>query len=96
MDNLSAELLRMIENGVLPHLELSPVSALSQAILTVMTALLPRRFFTDLKGALEAHIDFGGLTNLVKPDSPVLLLGAAENSQIFDRRNQLERNVSLQ
>ena len=37
-----------------------------------MTAFLPRRFFTDLKGALEAHIAFEDLPNLIKPDSPVL------------------------
>jgi NTE family protein len=31
-----------------------------------------------LKAALEAHIDFEELPNLVRPDSPVLLLGAAD------------------
>lgn len=77
VDTLSAELLRMIENGAIPHLELTPVSALSQMFISALTAILPRRFFTDLKGALEAHIDFEELPNLVGPDSPVLLLGAA-------------------
>jgi NTE family protein len=78
LDKFSADMLRMIENGFLPHLELSPVSALSQMFFSAVTAFLPRRFFTDLKGALEAHIAFEELPNLVKPDSPVLLLGAAE------------------
>jgi len=78
IDKFSAEMLRMIENGVVPHLELSPVSALSQMLFSAVTAFLPRRFFTDLKAALEAHIAFEELPNLVKPDSPVLLLGAAD------------------
>jgi NTE family protein len=39
--------------------------------------MLPRRFFTDLKFALESHVDFNELPNLVKSDSPVLILGAA-------------------
>jgi NTE family protein len=78
VDNLSAETLRLIENGVIPHLELSPVSVLSQMLITAVTAILPRRFFTDLKGALEAHIAFEDLPNLIRPDSPVLLLGAAD------------------
>ena len=68
----------MIENGVLPHLELSPVSALNQIFFSSVTSFLPRRFFTDLKAALEAHIAFEELPNLIKPDSPVLLLGAAD------------------
>jgi len=78
VDQFSAEMLRLIENGVIPHLELSPVSALSQMFISAVTAFLPRRYFTDLKGVLEAHIAFEELPNLVRPDSPVLLLGAAD------------------
>jgi len=78
VDKLGAEMLRMIENGALPHLELSPVSALNQAFISFLTSFLPRRFFTDLRAALEAHIAFEELPELVKPDSPVLLLGAAD------------------
>jgi len=71
-------MLRMIENGFLPHLELSPVSILNQAFISSLISFLPRRFFTDLKAALEAHIAFDELPNLIRPDSPVLLLGAAD------------------
>ena len=78
VDKLGAEMLRMIENGVLPHLELNPVSALNQVFISSLISFLPRRFFTDLKAALEAHIAFEELPELVKPDSPVLLLGAAD------------------
>jgi len=67
VDQFSAEMLRLIENGVIPHLELSPVSALSQMFISAVTAFLPRRYFTDLKGVLEAHIAFEELPNLVRP-----------------------------
>ena len=53
----------MIENGVLPHLELSPVSTLNQVFISSLISFLPRRFFTDLKAALEAHIAFEELPN---------------------------------
>ena len=78
MDRMSAEMLRMIENGMLPHVELTPISALSQMFTTALTTFLPRRFFTDLKGALEEHIDFEAIPELLQDDSPVLLLGAAD------------------
>ena len=78
VDKMSAETLRMIENGILPHLELSPISVLSQMMFSAVVSMLPRRFFTDLKGALEAHIAFDRIPSLVKADSPVLLLGAAD------------------
>lgn len=77
VDKFGAEMLRMIENGFLPHLELSPVSTLNQAFMSSLLSFLPRRFFTDLKAALEAHIAFAELPSLIRPDSPVLLLGAA-------------------
>ena len=78
VDKLGAEMLRLIENGLLPHLELSPVSTLNQIFISSLISFLPRRFFTDLKAALEAHIAFDELPSLIRPDSPVLLLGAAD------------------
>jgi NTE family protein len=78
VDQTAASTLRMIENGALSHLELSPVSALSQMLLSALTTFLPRRFFTDLRAALEAHIDFEEIPGLIRPDSPVLLVGAAD------------------
>lgn len=78
LDTFAAEMLRLVDKGLLPHLELSPASALSQMFFSSIAAFLPRRFFTDLQAALEAHIAFAELSDLVKPDSPVLLLGAAD------------------
>jgi NTE family protein len=77
VDQWGAKVLRMIADGSLPHLELSPVSKLNQIFNSMLTSMLPRRFFTDLKFALESHIAFNELPNLIKSDSPVLILGAA-------------------
>jgi NTE family protein len=77
VDSYGAQVLRMVADGSLPHLELSPVSQLNQMFNSWLTGMLPRRFFTDLKFALESHIAFEELPNLVTPDSPVLILGAA-------------------
>jgi NTE family protein len=47
-------------------------------MLAAITSYLPRRFFTDLKLALETHIAFDELPKLVGPDSPILFVGAAD------------------
>jgi NTE family protein len=78
LDKSACDAMRLMYKGVLPHLEMSPVSWLQQMFLSSLTPFLPRPLFTDLKAALEAHIDFEELPNLVRPDSPVLLLGAAD------------------
>jgi NTE family protein len=77
VDQMGAKVLRMVADGTLPHLELSPVSQLNQMFNSWLTSMLPRRFFMDLKFALESHIAFDELPNLIKADSPVLILGAA-------------------
>lgn len=77
VDKMASEMMRMIDKGVIPHVEMSPASGFNQMFLASLSSLLPRRFFTDLKAALEAHIAFAELPDLIRPDSPVLLLGAA-------------------
>ncbi|MFO0868368.1 MAG: hypothetical protein U0935_05420 [Pirellulales bacterium] len=54
------------------------MSAVSQLFFSAVTALAPRKFFTDLRASLETHIDFQELAGLIDADSPVLLLGAAD------------------
>lgn len=78
VDNAASALLRQIAEGSFPHLELTPVSPLNQMMLSAITSYLPRRFFTDLKLALETHIAFDELPKLVGPDSPILFVGAAD------------------
>jgi len=41
-------------------------------------ALLGRPEFTDLRVLLAKHLDFEAVSALIKPDSPVLLVGAAD------------------
>jgi NTE family protein len=77
-DKFASEMMRLVGKGVLPHIEMSPDSALSEMFMSSLSSMLPRPFFTDLKAALEAHINFDELPNLVRPDSPVLIVGAAD------------------
>ena len=80
-DKLSTSLVRMVEHGLLPSVASSP-SSLQFKFLTRMTsAMLGRPEFTDLGALLTKHIEFDALPSLVRPDSPVLLLGAGDVKQ---------------
>ena len=52
---------------------------------------LPRERFTNFKGLLEDHIGFDEIESLLEPDSPALLIGAANvkqgNLKIFSSKN---------
>ncbi|MFO0906191.1 MAG: patatin-like phospholipase family protein [Pirellulales bacterium] len=78
LDTYLAEMLRLIDKGLLPHVEVSPVSTISQMFFSMISAYAPRPFFTDLRASLEKHIHFHELATLAKEDSPALLLGAAD------------------
>jgi len=53
-DKFVAEMIRMVDNGMLPHYETSPESPISQMLTSSLSSILPRKFFTDLKAALES------------------------------------------
>ena len=76
-DKFASEMMRLVGKGALPHIEMSPDTTIVQMVMSSLSLLLPRPFFTDLKAALEAHIDFAELPKLVRPESPVLIVGAA-------------------
>jgi NTE family protein len=78
LEKFMADWLRSVDKGWLPSFESSPASAMSQLSLSMLTSIMPRREFTDLKAMVERHIKFGELPHLIEPDSPVLLLGAAD------------------
>ncbi len=78
LERSMAEYLRAIEKGLLPRFELSPCSDLSRWILSALSSMLPRPEYTDLKFLLEKHIAFADLPRLIQPNSPVLLIGAAD------------------
>jgi NTE family protein len=63
---------------LLPTLASSP-SSLRFALGARATAtFLGRPEFTDLRALLSKHVDFSALPTLVRPDSPVLLVSAAD------------------
>lgn len=78
LERFVADWLRTIDKGILPHFEYSPAAPLSQWTLSTISSLLPRPEFTDLRALLEKHIQFDELSQLIRPDSPILLVGAAE------------------
>jgi NTE family protein len=78
LDRASVELVRLGERGVFPTWAVSP-SSLSFQFWTRATSLfVSRPEFTDLRALLNKHIDFAALPTLVRPGSPVLLVGAGD------------------
>jgi NTE family protein len=77
-DRSSIEMLRLTEQGLLPSIATSPSSPQFRFMAQTMSAVIGRPEFTDLGALLTKHLDFGALPSLVEPDSPVLLIGAAD------------------
>jgi len=80
-DTVCVELLRLVEHGYLPTVARSPSSPFFKFWARTAAALIGRPEFTDLRALLLKHIDFGALPPLVGPDSPVLLISAADVQQ---------------
>ncbi len=77
LDEVTMAELRGIAEGMLPNYEISPSSPLMQWMQSILSLYLPRKKFTDFRGLLEDHIRFDEIGSLIEPDSPVLLIGAA-------------------
>ena len=71
--------------------EISPSSIVSQWTQSAISTILPRERFANFKGLLEDHIKFDEIQSLLEPDSPILLIAAANvkkgNLKIFNSRN---------
>jgi NTE family protein len=78
LDRVSVELVRATERGVIPTWSVSPSSRGFQLWTRATALMLGRPEFTDLHALLVKHIDFEELPGLVRPDSPVLLVGAGD------------------
>ena len=78
LDRVSVELVRATGRGVLPTWAVSPSSRSFQMLSRATALMLGRPEFTDLHALLVKHIDFAELPALVRPDSPVLLVGAGD------------------
>ena len=70
--------LRMTEMGFLPSFASSPASAPVQFWSRAVSRLMGRPEFTDLGALLAKHVPFAQLPKLVAPESPALLVGAAD------------------
>jgi NTE family protein len=77
-DAFAVQWVRLIERGWLPSVATSPSSLRFQMGTTMLNTLIRRPEFTDLGALLCKHIDFDALSSLVEPESPVLLVGAAD------------------
>jgi NTE family protein len=80
-DKLSIGMVRLVEHGLVPSIASSPSSLQFQLLSRMTSAMLGRPEFTDLRALLVKHIDFDAIPSLVRPDSPVLLLGAGDVRQ---------------
>ena len=81
LDKTATDALRKVSAGTLPSFEISPSNPWMQWMQSTLTKFLPRERFTNFKGHLEDHIAFNEIESLRKPDSTVLLVGAANVKQ---------------
>lgn len=90
LDQLETSALRAVSAGMLPMFEISPSSPWMQWMQSMMAKFLPRERFINFKGLLEDHINFSEIDSLLEPDSPILLIGAANvkkgNLKVFNSR----------
>jgi NTE family protein len=92
LDQTVMDMFRKVSAGTIPSLEISPSNPWLQWMQSMLAKFLPRERFTNFRGLLEDHIGFNEIKSLTKPDSPVLLLGAANvlkgNLKIFSSENE--------
>jgi NTE family protein len=76
-DRFCVQMVRMTEGGMLPSIASSPSTPQFKFWTDLTARLIGRPEFTDLRAVVLKHMDFEALPALVQPDSPVLLVGAA-------------------
>jgi NTE family protein len=78
IDASCIQLLRLIERGFLPSFANSPASLQFQFWSEVVTRLVARPEFTDLRALVQKHLDLEAVTTLSNSNTPVLLAGAGD------------------
>lgn len=78
LDTVCVQVLRMVEQGWLPSVAMSPSSPQFRAWTEMVARWVGRPEFTDLRALLLKHIDFDAIPSLTTPESPVLLIGAGD------------------
>jgi NTE family protein len=92
--------IQLVNKGMIPEWKMSPASPVAETMLSVSTAMLPRKEFYDFEELLKSYIDFNGLHGLVEPSSPVLVIGAAnvlkgQFKKFSSRKGEIELRVIL-
>lgn len=77
LDHLNTNFIRGVGAGHLPKFESSPSSHVSQFVQQAASYLVPRTNYLDFQGLIESHIRFDDIPSLLKPNSPTLMMGAA-------------------
>lgn len=84
------------DSGVIPLFNSSPYSPVTKAMLSLTSAMLPRKEFLDFRLLLENHVDFDELDELVTKESPVLLVGSANVLEgEFKKFNSREKEIDV-
>lgn len=78
LDAVGVQLVRLVEQGVLPSVASSPSSLNFRFWSELVSRWVGRPEFTDLRALIEKHIRFEALPSLLAPDSPALLVGACD------------------
>ncbi|MEY4577852.1 MAG: hypothetical protein RL701_2555 [Pseudomonadota bacterium] len=78
LDSFCIQLVRMVESGMLPTIASSPSAPAFKLWSKAASLLIGRPEYTDLRALLTKHLHFDNLHSLVTPDSPVLLVSAAD------------------
>ncbi|HKQ71289.1 MAG TPA: patatin-like phospholipase family protein, partial [Polyangiaceae bacterium] len=78
LDKMGVGFLRLVERGLIPSIASSPSSPQFRLWSEVVASFVSRPEYTNLGVLLSKHIDFDTLPAVVEPDSPVLLVGAAD------------------
>lgn len=91
-DHIVTESMRMISSGLLPKFEHSPAERKNQWMTAAISKMMPRERYMNFRGLLEDHIKFDEIVDLMEPNSPALLIGAANvlkgNMKIFNSRKK--------
>jgi len=100
LDNWCSEFLRLVQRGMMPMFELSPADLPMQMAFNMLHAVMPRMIFLDLGAMLEKHIDFAEARQLMRPESPILVVGAAnvltgEMKKFMSNKNEIDARSIL-
>ncbi|HET6338241.1 MAG TPA: patatin-like phospholipase family protein [Polyangiales bacterium] len=77
-DSSCVQLMRLIDSGAMPSIAMSPSSPIFQMFARLTAAAIGRPEFTDLRALLIKHLDFDAMSLMTLPESPVLLVAAAD------------------